>query len=85
MATLIAAGMDLNVKTAHGTALHEAANNGKASVVRLLLARGADISAPDRRGRTVRDLLAEFSGDAMRRVQKAIEGMVDLYGIERWT
>lgn len=71
---LIAAGVDPNVKTANGTALHEAAYYGRDSVVKVLLARGADLKASDRRGRTVMDLLADFPTKATKKVRKAIAG-----------
>lgn len=72
VAILIEAGMDPNVKTANGTALHEAAYYGRDPVVRVLLTRGADLKVPDRRGRTVMDLLADFPSKATKKVRKTI-------------
>ncbi|CAH0746754.1 unnamed protein product [Diatraea saccharalis] len=69
---LLAAGIDPNIRTFNGTPLHEAACFGKASVVRILLSNGADINAVDRRGKTVYDLLADYSEEATRRVRKVI-------------
>lgn len=71
---LINAGVDPNIHTQNGTPLHEAASYGKASVVRVLLSRGADLKAVDRRGKTVHELLDEYKGDASRRVKKEIRG-----------
>ncbi|XP_047508420.1 ankyrin repeat and SAM domain-containing protein 1A-like isoform X8 [Pieris napi] len=69
---LLAAGIDPNIRTNSGTPLHDAACFGKASVVRILLAKGADLRALDGRGKTVEDLLADYSEEATRRVRRVI-------------
>lgn len=71
---LLAAGIDPNIRTHNGTPLHEAACFRKASVVRILLANGADLNATDRRGMTVHDLLADYSEEATRKVRRVIRG-----------
>lgn len=72
VAALIAAGVDPNIRTHNGTPLHEAACFGKSSVVRMLLSTGADLDAVDSEGRTVLDLLADYSEEATRRVRRVI-------------
>ncbi|XP_059061137.1 uncharacterized protein LOC131854026 [Achroia grisella] len=69
---LINAGVDPNIRTHNGTPLHEAACFGKSSVVRILLSTGADLDAVDSKGRTVLDLLADYSEEATRRVRRVI-------------
>lgn len=60
MAVLLAAGLDVNVRTAGGTALHEAALCGKVEVVRTLLDGGVDLGIRDSQHNTVMDLLGQF-------------------------
>lgn len=74
--------MDPNVRTANGTPLHEAARYGKASVVRVLLNKGADLHAMDSKKKTVYDLLAEYPEEALRKVRKAIRGTCHLFIIQ---
>lgn len=57
---LLAAGVNVNLLTPSGTALHEAALCGKDSVVRTLLEFGADMDATDSENRTALDILEEF-------------------------
>jgi Ankyrin repeats (many copies) len=57
---LLKAGHAVNALTGSGAALHEAALCGKTSVVRALLARGADPRIHDHAGDTVLDALARF-------------------------
>lgn len=57
---LLKAGHAVNALTGAGAALHEAALCGKTSVVRALLARGADPRIRDRAGDTVLDALGRF-------------------------
>lgn len=57
---LLAAGVNVNLLTPSGTALHEAALCGKDSVVKTLLNAGADLDATDNDGRTPLDLLEQF-------------------------
>ncbi|XP_066998734.2 ankyrin repeat and SAM domain-containing protein 1A [Anabrus simplex] len=60
VAVLLAAGLDVNVRTAGGTALHEAALCGKVEVVRTLLDGGVDLGITDSQRNTVMDLLGQF-------------------------
>lgn len=57
---LLTAGVNVNLLTTSGTALHEAALCGKDSVVRTLLDYGSDLSVTDSDGRTALDLLEQF-------------------------
>ncbi|XP_055858077.1 ankyrin repeat and sterile alpha motif domain-containing protein 1B isoform X2 [Episyrphus balteatus] len=57
---LLAAGVNVNLLTPSGTALHEAALCGKDVVVRTLLEHGADLNATDSENRTPLDVLQEF-------------------------
>ena len=51
VAELLATGMDINVRTSRGTALHEAALCGKVEVVRTLLEHGVNTAARDSEAR----------------------------------
>lgn len=57
---LLSAGIDVNLLTTNGTALHEAALCGKDSVVKALLEFGCDLDVRDSEGRTALDLLKQF-------------------------
>jgi len=57
---LLSAGMDVNVRTGSGTALHEAAQCGKTEVARTLLDHGINTHIRDIHRRTVEDLLKQF-------------------------
>ncbi|KAG8301280.1 regulation of synaptic plasticity by receptor localization to synapse [Homalodisca vitripennis] len=57
---LLTAGLDVNVRTAAGSALHEAALCGKTEVVRCLLEHGVDLGIRDEQRNTVTDLLKQF-------------------------
>lgn len=61
---LLSAGMDVNVRTGSGTALHEAAQCGKTEVARTLLDHGINIHIRDIHRRTVEDLLKQFPAKA---------------------
>lgn len=69
---LLAAGVSVNLRTAAGTALHEAALCGKDSVVRTLLDAGADLEATDADGRTALDLLEQFPPHVTRSIVSVI-------------
>ncbi|GBP56700.1 Ankyrin repeat and SAM domain-containing protein 1A [Eumeta japonica] len=72
VAALLDAGVDPNLLTPNGTALHEAALCGKESVVSLLIQRGVRLNAKDKDGRTVAMLLSEFPEKATQRVREVI-------------
>lgn len=74
MAYLIDAGIDPNIRTDNGTALHEGVRYLSASVVRVLLNKGADLKAVDRQGHSVQSLLATYPEEATRRVRRVIRG-----------
>ncbi|KAI4463924.1 ankyrin repeat and sterile alpha motif domain-containing protein 1 [Holotrichia oblita] len=61
---LLKAGVDVNIRTHAGTALHEAALCGKSEVVRTLLEHGVDFSIRDANRCTVKDLLSQFPANA---------------------
>ena len=64
--SLLAAGADVNLAQQDGvTPLHEAAHNGRADLVQLLLDHGADPSARDGKGRTARDFATERNHQAV--------------------
>lgn len=65
---LLKAGVNVNVRTSAGTALHEAALCGKVEVVRTLLEHGVDLSIRDVNRYTVRDLLAQFPAAATQEI-----------------
>lgn len=64
MEILLRAGLDVNIRSPAGTALHEAALCGKLEVVRTLLEHGADLSIRDTHNHTVKDLLSQFPAQA---------------------
>lgn len=69
---LLAAGVNVNLLTASGSALHEAALHAKDSVVRTLLDNGADLDATDSENRTALDLLELFPPKATRAIVSVI-------------
>lgn len=71
---LLEAGIDPNVRTNSGTALHQAACFGKADVVRILLEAGADLNAVDGRDKTVEGVLADYPEEATWKVRRVIRG-----------
>lgn len=58
--TLLKAGVNVDILTHAGSALHEAALCGKKSVVAVLLQAGIDIEAKDSNDRTALDVLENF-------------------------
>lgn len=69
---LLAAGVDVNLQTPSGTALHEAALCGKDSVVVALLEAGANLDALNGDGRTVMDVLEQFPPHVTRGIIQVI-------------
>ncbi len=59
-----------------GTALHAAADNGHRDVINVLIARGADPSLTDGKGRTAWDIARQKSGQSKNKKEK---GGVDKY------
>lgn len=69
---LLSAGVNVNILTSSGTALHEAALCGKDPVVKTLLDAGADLEATDNEGRTALDLLEQFPPHVTKRIVSVI-------------
>lgn len=69
---LLCAGMDVNVRTAAGSALHEAALCGKVEVVRCLLEHGIDLGIRDDRRLAVLDVLRQFPAHVVHDIQSII-------------
>lgn len=57
---ILAKGFDINVRTARGTALHEAAMCGKVDVVRTLLSSNVNVELRNQDNKTVLDLLDDL-------------------------
>lgn len=76
---MLAAGFDVNIRTAAGTALTEAAICGKVEVVRTLLDHGADLSVRDAHGNTVMDLLAQFPAQATQEITSVIRSKIIIF------
>ena len=69
---LLRVGMDINVRTSRGTALHEAALCGKVEVVRSLLENNINPFLRDSADRTVLDVMAELQTQRTREISKII-------------
>jgi ankyrin repeat protein len=59
--SLLAAGADVNARAESAAPIHGAVMGGSAEMVRLLLDRGADPSAPDYMGRGARELADDIT------------------------
>lgn len=75
---LLAAGVNVNTRTAAGTAMHEAALCGKMEVVRTLLDHGIDLSIRDSRHNTVLDLLSQFPEHVTHDIMAVIKRKLDV-------
>ena len=60
VAQILQTGFDINVRTARGTALHEAAICGKIDVVKILLEANINIELRDQDDKTVLSLMDEL-------------------------
>ena len=69
---LLRIGMDINIRTSRGTALHEAALCGKVEVVKTLLEHGINTNLRDSTDRTVLDIMAELQTARTREIAKII-------------
>ena len=69
---LLRIGMDINIRTSRGTALHEAALCGKVEVVKTLLEHGINTNLRDSADRTVLDIMAELQTARTREIAKII-------------
>ena len=65
-------GLDINVRTARGTALHEAALCGKVEVVRALVERGINPGLRDQGERTVVEVIAGLQTERTREITRII-------------
>lgn len=70
---LLRSGLDANIRTPAGTALHEAALCGKIEVVRTLLEYGVDIHIRDAHNYTVKDLLRQFPAHATQEIMALLK------------
>ncbi len=69
---LLRTGIDVNVKTARGSALHEAALCGKVDVVHCLLEHGINTQIRDSAERTVMDIMGELQTSRTREISSII-------------
>lgn len=72
VAELIKVGIDINVRTARGTALHEAALCGKVEVVKLLLDHHINTSLRDQSDQTVLDLMGDLQTSRTKEISSII-------------
>lgn len=79
MEILLSSGLDVNVRTTSGTALHEAALCGKLEVVRTLLDNGADLSIRDAANNTVYDLLKQFPPHVVQDITTLIRSKIQIF------
>lgn len=73
---LLRAGLDVNIRTPAGTALHEAALCGKLEVVRTLLEHGVDLSIRDAHNYTVKDLLSQLPPQATHEIMGLLKSKI---------
>ncbi len=62
-----------------GSALHEAAVCGKDETVELLLDKGVNLDLNDGRGRTVLDILNEYTAEKAVKIKTMIQGEGKIY------
>jgi len=79
---LLRVGLDINVRTSRGTALHEAALCGKVEVVRALLEQNINTNLRDQADRTVLDVMAELQTQRTREITKIILSHGNVHHIE---
>jgi len=79
---LLRVGLDINVRTSRGTALHEAALCGKVEVVRALLEQSINTNLRDQADRTVLDVMAELQTQRTREITKIILSHGNVHSIE---
>ncbi|XP_017779246.1 PREDICTED: uncharacterized protein LOC108564669 isoform X2 [Nicrophorus vespilloides] len=70
---LLRSGLDVNILTPAGTALHEAALCGKFEVVKTLLEYGVDLHIKDAHNYTVKDLLSQFPAQATQEIMALLK------------
>ena len=77
---ILAAGFDINVRTARGTALHEAAICGKLEVAQTLLESGINLELRDQEDKTVLEVMNELKTP---RTRDIIHMILDFMGVRR--
>ena len=77
---ILLAGFDINVRTARGTALHEASICGKVEVVRTLLDSGINLELRDQEDKTVLEVMNELRTT---RTREIIHIILDHMGVRR--
>lgn len=77
---ILAAGFDINARTARGSALHEAAICGKIEVVRTLLESGINLELRDAEDKTVLEVMNELRTP---RTREIIHIILDFMGVRR--
>lgn len=80
MDLILAAGFDINARTARGSALHEAAICGKIEVVRTLLESGINLELRDAEDKTVLEVMNELRNP---RTREIIHIILDFMGVRR--
>lgn len=74
---LLRSGLDVNIRTPAGTALHEAALCGKVEVVKTLLEFGCDPNIRDAHHYSVKDLLSQFPPNATHEIMGLLRSKCD--------
>ena len=76
---ILGRGFDINVRTARGTALHEAALCGKKEVVKYLLESNVNLELRDHDDKTVLEIMDELNTSRTREILHTILG--EFYGV----
>ena len=79
MELILGRGFDINVRTARGTALHEAALCGKKEVVKYLLESNVNLELRDHDDKTVLEIMDELNTSRTREILHTILG--EFYGV----
>ena len=74
---ILGRGFDINVRTARGTALHEAAVCGKKDVVKYLLESNVNLELRDRDDKTVLEVMDDLNTPMTREVIHLVLGKIN--------
>ena len=74
---ILGRGFDINVRTARGTALHEAAVCGKKDVVKYLLESNVNLELRDRDDKTVLEVMDDLNTPMTREVIHLVLGKIE--------
>ena len=74
---ILGRGFDINVRTARGTALHEAAVCGKKDVVKYLLESNVNLELRDRDDKTVLEVMDDLNTPMTREVIHLVLGNIN--------